>query len=169
MNSIISSEKGYVDDPQDPGGKTKYGIAENKEWKTKNAPGILGIDNDVSQIKKISETQANYYYYQTRFEAYRIDNINNSNIQKVILNQSALTPGIVNKNIRQSLNSLGYSFKLGSGKLTNTEVDALNTVDPNKVINKFLDNQATYYKSLKNKKYERGWLNRVNELRPKSK
>ena len=109
-----------------------------------------------------------YYYYQTRFAAFRINNINNSNIQKVILNQSALTLGLINKNIRESLNSLGYKFKLGSSQLNDAEVNALNTVNSDEFINRFLDNQTAYYKSLKKfKTFGKNWLNRVKHLRPK--
>ena len=164
LNDIIESEGGYVDNPNDAGGKTNYGIAENREW-TK-AASLLGIAPGVENIKKISSTQAQFYYFTTRLEAYKIPDMNNFFLQKAVLNQSVLTPGIINKNLKRTLNDLGYNFEVNSRPLTDEQIDALNSVDGNEATNTFLDYQQEYYDSLDNDTFIDGWTNRVNELRP---
>lgn len=172
LNSITDSEKGYANRPlsDDPGGKTKYGIAEKREWITADAPGVLHIEDDISNIKKLTKTQAHYYYYKTRFEKYRIDDIISEKAQNAILNQSALTPGIINNNIRKALNEVGgFKFKLTGKKLNDKEIEALNSIDADKFVNSFVDKQLNYYESLKGKtvykKNINGWKNRLNEIK----
>lgn len=75
--------------------------------------------------------------------------------------------GLIIKNIPKALNTLGFQFDINSKQLSNGEIKAINTSDPDGLINYFLYFQTSYYKSLHSKKYERGWLNRVNELHPK--
>ena len=157
-----------MDDPDDAGGKTNHGVAEKREWK--NAAKILGISSDVSNIKKISLIQAHYYYYKIRFAKYRINDFLDGNLQKAVLDQSILSPGIINKNLKRALNNLGYDFKVNSGKLSDEQLEAVNIVDKDTFLNRFLDHQQSYYNRIsqkgENKKYIKGWTNRVNRLRP---
>jgi len=171
LEGIIESEKGVYNGKTDPGGLTNYGIAEKKEWG--KAAEYLGIPSDASNILKLSKTQALHYYAQ-RLKSYRIDDFNNYDLQMALLDQSVLTPSIINKNLKIALNSFGYKFDVNGKKLTDEQVKAANSVDPNDLTNKFLDEQMKYYENIKNtnsanyNSHIKGWRNRVNKLRPKS-
>ncbi|NCT16960.1 MAG: hypothetical protein COZ75_03545 [Flavobacteriaceae bacterium CG_4_8_14_3_um_filter_34_10] len=169
LEHSIDSEGGYVDDPTDSGGKTKFGIAEKREWKS--AADVLGVDRSTLNIKNLSPVQAKFYYYESRFKRFSINEIGNINLQTAMLDQSVLTPSLINKNIKRALNDLGYEFDINSSKLSKDQIEAVNTVDQNKLLNGFLDYQQSYYDNLsekrpKDKKFIKGWTNRVDRLRP---
>lgn len=116
----------------------------------------------------MTSEQADEYYIHSRFEPYKINEIQNERIANAIFDQSVLTPGIINRNIKRSINDLGYDFKKTSSKLTDEQVDILNTIDSDKFIENFVKHQLSYYESLKGTEVYRvnikGWRNRLKAL-----
>ena len=167
LNSMYSSEGGYVNRSDDPGGATKYGIAEKREWP--QAAKLLGLSLDIENIKNLTTQQADKYYVASRLEPYSINKIQNEKIANAIFDQSVLTPGIINKNIKKALNDLGYQFKVNSSKLNEEQINSLNTVNADKLVEKFADHQLEYYESLKGTEVYRvnikGWKNRLNSIK----
>jgi lysozyme family protein len=142
LASIHQSEGGYVDDPQDPGGKTKLGIAEHGEWPVFAA--MFGLDpRDTSQIRNITEDQADEYYIRTRFVGLSITDIKSSKVSNALFDQSVLTPGIVKRSMRRGLNDLGNSFPNNSNDgFTSEEVEAINNANEDKLVEAFVKYQV---------------------------
>jgi uncharacterized protein (TIGR02594 family) len=171
LNGIHKSEGGYVDDANDPGGKTKYGIAEKREWPAFAA--MFGLDaSNPSLIKDITKKQVDEYYIKTRFEQNGLDKINSTKVINAIFDQSILTPGIVKKNIKKSLVELDSNnkFPINNSEFSTAEIAAINDADDNKLVEKFVEYQNEYYDGLvkknpaKFRKYINGWKNRTARL-----
>ncbi len=169
LEGIIESEKGVYNGKTDPGGLTNYGIAKTREWS--QAAKYLGVPELDANILKLTKTQALHYYAQ-RLEVYRIVEFNNYGLQIAVLDQSVLTPGIINKNLKSALNSLGYSFEINWKKLNDEQIKAINSVNSDALTNNFLDEQMKHYENIKytnpSNYYDhiKGWRDRVNKLRP---
>src|SRR5690606_8510091 len=86
LDEIIESEAGYVDDPSDSGGKTKYGIAEMKEWNL--FAQRFNIDPNPNNIKYIKRIQAEIYYFETRYKKLRLDKIQDRKLVIAMFDQS---------------------------------------------------------------------------------
>lgn len=73
-NEIIAREGGYVNDPDDPGGATKFGV-------TIGTLRRLGIDNDgdgrvtSDDVRRITRTQARDIFIEHYFSGPRIDEL----------------------------------------------------------------------------------------------
>jgi len=166
LSSVHNSEGGYVDDPDDAGGKTKYGIAEHYAWQT-FAP-MFGLDpKDTHLIKDITKEQADEYYIRTRLAPLSIQDINSTKVANALFDQSVLTPAIVKPSMRKALNDIdsNHNFQENSNDtFSSEEIAAINKADSNKLVKGFVKYQNIYYKSLDNEKYEKGWLNRTARL-----
>lgn len=171
LTGIHKSEGGYVDDPNDPGGKTKYGIAEKREWPA--FAKMFGLDvNNPSLIKDITKQQVDEYYIKTRFEQNGLDKIKSTKVINAIFDQSILTPGIVKKNIKRALNALDSNnkFPVNNSEFTTAEIAAINASNANQLVEKFVVYQNEYYDGLVKKnptkfgKYIKGWKNRTARL-----
>ncbi len=169
LSTAHSSEGKYVDDPKDSGGKTKYGIAEHREWPQFATMFELDVKKP-ELIEDITVKQVDEYYIRTRMLSLSIPDITSTKVSNAIFDQSILTPGIVKKNYRKALNGLGYSFpKSSNDNFTEEEVKAINDTDETKLVKAFVKYQDSYYTALakrkpKNKKYLKGWLNRTAKL-----
>ncbi|MCH2044282.1 MAG: M15 family metallopeptidase [Saprospiraceae bacterium] len=169
LANIHKSEGGYVDDPNDPGGKTKYGIAEHREWPA--FAKMHGLDpNKPELIKDITKKQVDEYYIKSRFEQNGLDKIKSNKVINALFDQSILTPGIIRKNMKRALNDLGgHSFAANNSQFTAEEINAINSADPNKLVEGFVGYQNAYYENLaakkpKFQKYLKGWKNRTARL-----
>lgn len=171
LAGIHKSEGGYVDDANDPGGKTKFGIAEKREWPA--FAEMFGLDaSNPSLIKDITKKQVDEYYIKTRFEQNGLDEIKSTKVINAIFDQSILTPGIVKKNIKRALVDLDSKnkFPINNSEFSAAEIAAINEADDNKLVEKFVEYQNEYYDGLVKKnpakfsKYIKGWKNRTARL-----
>jgi uncharacterized protein (TIGR02594 family) len=171
LNGIHKSEGGYVDDPNDPGGKTKYGIAEKREWPA--FAKMFDLDAGTpSLIKDITKKQVDEYYIKTRFEQNGLDKISSAKVVNAIFDQSILTPGIVKKNMKRALVALDSNnkFPINNSEFSAAETAAINASNADKLVEKFVEYQNEYYDGLvkknpgKFKRYINGWKNRTARL-----
>ncbi len=170
LKTAHSSEGGYVDDPNDTGGKTKYGIAEHGEWP--KFALIFGLDAKKPElIENITAKQVDEYYIRTRLASLSIPSIDSTKVKNAIFDQSILTPEKVKRNFRRALNDLGHSFPKGTNKdFSKEELKAINDADENKLVAAFVKHQDIYYNILykqnpkKYGEYIEGWLNRTAKL-----
>jgi lysozyme family protein len=166
--NAIKSEGTYNDDPNDSGGKTMYGIAENYEWP--KFARLFKIDSSkVDLIQKITKEQASAYYLYSRYEKYGLDTIKSKRIANAFFDQSILTPNFINKHARRALKALGYPIAISNKKLDAEAVLALNEVSESAFIKAFVAEQNTYYEDVakskpKKAKFLRGWKNRTARL-----
>lgn len=141
---------GYVNDPADPGGETKFGIAKNA--------------NPAVDIKALTFSQARDIYYakywipgscdklSTRVALLHFDgciNIGVTRAKQLLQKAANVTPdGVI-------------------GPVTLSTINSMNEID---LCNALCDARATYYQQIvqarpTSAKFLKGWLNRIQELR----
>lgn len=153
---VLEHEGGYVNDPDDPGGETKYGISKRSYPK-------LDIKNlTVQQAKEIYYTD---FWIKNKFDKIISDDVaqkcfdtsvNIGSLKTITLIQR--TCNLIDKDPSRRLKVDGV---IGSKTLA-----FVNTLDESEFLFVFRDLQAEYYKALvrrkpKKKKFLQGWLNRA--------
>jgi len=144
---IFRHEGGYVNDPNDPGGETKFGISK------RSYPGL--------DIKNLSKEKAKEIYWNDFYQKMKIGHIADEDISLQMFDFGVNAGGNAVKTMQKVL-GLKQDGVIGN--------DTLNTVnsypDQAKLHNLFVDARVQYYKTLAEKrpastKYLDGWLNRV--------
>lgn len=171
INVIIQNEGGYIDDPKDNGGPTKYGIT----WKTWEEFTGKKLENP-TDIQYITREQAYQVYESKYLEVTGITNLTTGILETKVLDMAVnFGPNTGIKILQRSINKT---------KLFSLAVDGINgpkTVNAaNKCycwmaryfINVICDERNLLYKRLiiirpDNKKFLQGWLNRSNKFRMK--
>ena len=150
---VLRFEGGYVNNPNDPGGATKYGIAFNYNQ------GILRSFNIVTpgQMRILSKEQAVAIYYRKYWIPSQGDEIPDIGLAFVYFDFG------VNAGIGQADKTLG---QLADKRWPYMEADGKNPTYWAKTIDEYLDKRRAYYRNLANNprfaSFLQGWLNRVN-------
>jgi len=135
MIYIFKHEGGYVNDPDDLGGETKYGIAKRY------------FPNE--DIKNLTKERAKELYYQNYYVPLQVDKINDLQLAFQYFDCG------VNCGIKNAKNMM-IKAKL----IKETSTDSLLSI--------FKELRREYYRNISelrnNKKYLKGWLNRVNTV-----
>lgn len=152
---LLKVEGGYSDDKYDSGGKTKYGIIEVEARKY----GYKGHMRDMP-IEIARDIYDKKYYHGNRLNEVTDDRIALS-VCDWIVNSGNWGA----KKAQQALNELGYNLVI-DGKIGNKTIEALNTVDVEKFLEKYHSLQRKFYHSIvanksNQKVFLKGWLNRV--------
>ena len=146
FNLLMEFEGGFVDNPNDKGGATKYGISK------KQYPD-LDIEN--LTIEKAKEIYHRDYWdrYKCRFLPDYLS--------------VALFDSVVNSNVKRMIKLLQKALGVTvDGIIGNETIGASNRLPAKKVLNDFLDLRLEYLMSLKDWKYfGKGWAARVFKLR----
>ena len=154
VSVVLAHEGGYVNNPHDPGGETKYGISK------RSYPHV--------DIKNLTIAKAKQIYFDDFWKPYRYEEIVDDAMATKLFDTSVNTGtkrGV--KFIQQALNQMGKSLVVdgvfGPGTLA-----AINSVDNSVLLNVYRSVQAEYYKSLvaadpKKAVFIRGWLIRAAE------
>lgn len=146
-------EGGYVNNPNDPGGATKFGIAFNYNQ------GILKTFNIVTpaQMRSLSKDQALSIYYRKYWIPSQSDEIPDIGLSFVYFDFA------VNAGIGQADKTLG---QIGDKRWPYMEGDGANKLYWQKLIDEYLNKRRAYYRRLagnpKFAQFLQGWLNRVN-------
>lgn len=149
---VLNHEGGYVNDPADPGGETKYGISKKV---------YASLD-----IRNLTIDQAKNVYYRDWWVRFRIGSIQDDAIATKILdtcvNVGART-GITL--LQRALQAVGARVVV-DGVMGPRTIEAANQVDPRALLTTLRREQANYYQGLirKNPKlarFERGWMKRA--------
>lgn len=146
FNLLMEFEGGFVDNPNDKGGATKYGISK------KQYPD-LDIEN--LTIEKAKEIYHRDYWdrYKCRFLPDYLS--------------VALFDSVVNSNAKRMIKLLQKALGVTvDGIIGNETIGAANRLPAKKVLNDFLDLRLEHLMSLKDWKYfGKGWAARVFKLR----
>lgn len=139
---VIGAEGGYVNDPRDPGGETKFGISKR---------AYPGVD-----IKSLTLEAARAIYLKDYWQAACCDRLPEPL-------GIALFDSAVNQGVRQAISLLQRALGVSpDGILGNLTIAAANAIKPDDLLVKFLAERAMHYASLKTFDiYGRGWLRRV--------
>lgn len=143
---LLAIEGGLVDDKNDSGGLTKYGIS-------KKAYPKLDIDNLTIQ-------QAKDIYYRDYWGRCKCDYLPDA--LSVAVFDYAVNSGTI-KAIKSLQMALGVTV---DGIIGNQTIGAANRVPLGPVIESIHSERLSFLRSLKNwKRYGRGWGNRVNRVK----
>lgn len=146
FNLILINEGGYVNDPRDKGGETKYGISK------KAYPNI--------DIKNLSLEQARAIYHRDYWQRCKCEFLPDA--LSVAVFDYAVNSGC-RKAIRDLQEVLGVAV---DGIIGNQTIGAANRIPQRKVLSEYLDKRLNYLMSLKSwTRYGNGWGNRIKRVR----
>ena len=153
VGMILNHEGGYVYDPVDPGGETKYGISK------RSYPHV--------DIKNLTIEQAKDIYYRDWWLRLRCNEIQDDRIAQKLLdtciNVGAMT-GV--RILQRALCDVGQPVSI-DGLIGPQTIGAANRADSVQLLAAMRYHQTMHYKRLiernpKLAKFERGWMARAN-------
>jgi lysozyme family protein len=149
---VLRHEGGYVDDPDDHGGATNFGISQRQY------PDL--------DIKKLTREDAIAIYRRDWWQAYGYGQIKDMMVATKVLDLSVnMGPGTAHRLTQRALRAVGLMVS-EDGVLGPVTLGALNQVMPSNLLSALRAEAAGYYRCLavKQKSFEKfltGWLNRA--------
>ncbi len=149
---IFAHEGGYVDDPHDKGGESKYGISQRRY------PNL--------DISALTRQQAEAIYYRDFWQAEHFEQINNLKVITKVFDLSVnVGPGMAAKIVQRALRSTGNAVA-EDGVLGLGTVAAINRADASDLLAALKSETAGYYRMVADnnpgqQKFLKGWLNRA--------
>jgi len=161
FNLMLKSEGGFSDDQDDKGnhlpdgrkGCTNLGVTQTT-WES-----WVGRQSDVKEMRNLTPEKVEPLYRRKFWDACRCDELP-VGVDYLVFD-FAVNAG-VGRSAKILQTAVGATPDGAIGPKTITAVCSLSIKD---VINKFSSAKEEYYKSLDNQKYEKGWLNRVAEVK----
>lgn len=151
LKKVLLWEGKLVDDPDDLGGRTAYGITQ----RTYN-------QYFTGDVWNITEDQIKYIYKTGYWDKIKGDEIKSQSVAELLMDFS------VNSGISTAVRKIQMLVgEVPDGKLGPLTLRAINKKNPQILFNELHDVRAAFYKLLVqnrpvNAKYLRGWLNRLN-------
>lgn len=153
MPFIFEWEGGYDNDPDDPGGETKYGIDKRS--------------HPNEDIKNLSKARAQQIYFAEYWQKNRCDELPHR-VGEVVMNIAVNAgSGRSGKWLQQAINQQ-QNLVVVDGAIGPKTVAAANTCDRVILAEALLDRTEEHYRSIARgrlAKFLKGWLNRNNDLR----
>lgn len=159
INRVIYIEGGFVNNPADKGGPTKYGITQAVYDK------FIGRKSTIDEIKNMPIGNAYQIYKKNYWDKVRGDEIKSYAVAYAIFDQ-AVNWGL-DKAIKRTQRVLNEPE---TGTLSDAQLSLLNSIDEQAFIDSYLEfaRQAYLLTVASNPQYEQfkdGWLNRVEKIR----
>lgn len=146
FNLILINEGGYVNDPHDKGGETKYGISKT---------AYPNID-----IKNLTLEQARAIYHRDYWLRCKCEFLPDA-LSVAVFDYA------VNSGCRRAIKDLQAVLGVAvDGIIGNQTIGAANRIPQRKVLSEYLDKRLNYLMSLKSwARYGNGWGNRIKRVR----
>ncbi len=150
---ILAHEGGYVNDPNDLGGETNFGISK------RSYPNV--------DIKNLTREQAIEIYCRDWWDRYGYGEIEDLNVATKIFDLSVnMGPSPAHKLLQRAVNWVSEANLVEDGVLGSLTLKATNQADPQKVVEALRFMAARrYYELAKarpaNRGFLLGWLNRA--------
>jgi len=150
---VLAHEGGYVNDPADPGGETKWGISR------RSYPEL--------DIANLTREDAIAIYYRDWWQRYGYDRLMSPTIAAKVLDLSVhVGPRQAHMMLQRALHAVGRRDVAVDGIIGPKTISAANAAPPDALLAALRAEAAAYYRQLieRNpalKKYERGWMNRA--------
>ncbi len=146
--TIAEKEKGYVNDPDDRGGETKYGISK------KAFPDL--------DIKNLTIEKAREIYNKKYWKPLNIDGINNELLCLNIYDMA------VNGGGRTAVKLLQRALSLPEDGICGPKTTGAANADKD-IIEKYISARCNYYRAIVNHdpsqgRFLKGWLNRAKSV-----
>jgi lysozyme family protein len=153
VDTLLDIEKGYSNDPDDPGGETNFGI-------TKRSYPYLSIKN-------LTKENAKKIYLDDFWKYYRLYEIENSETATILLIMLVnMSPVNAIKILQKALLNYGVIIEI-DGILGHKTIDSLNTLKSSSLFkNYFTFELIQYYSKIvedkkSSMKFYRGWIKRA--------
>ena len=152
IGAVLVHEGGYVNDPDDPGGETKYGISK------RSYPRL--------DIAALTESQARDIYHQDWWRKLRCSEIRDDRVAQKYLDACVnVGRSTGTKLLQRALCSIGLSVAV-DGKIGPQTLAAANIANPDSLLPAMRRLQAEHYEGLikrnpKLAKFRRGWMARA--------
>ena len=152
--TVLLHEGGYVNDPDDPGGETKYGISK------RSYPDVDITDLTIDQAKAI--------YQRDFWTPLLLDQVNSQPVATKVLDTAVLIGrGRAVKFLQRAVQNAGGGIVVVDGAMGPHTLAAVNSSSPDLLLSAYRQLLVTYYEGLveevpTDEKYLKGWLNRAN-------
>lgn len=155
MPRVLAHEGGFVNDPHDPGGATKYGITA----RTLGAWRHVGVANS-AQVNALGVDEAIAIYRAQYAAVLNFDQLP-SGVDYAVLDYG------INSGVKRAAQELQRIVGAQvDGHLGLETVNAAHTMPPAVIVNKLCDARLAFLRRLPNwKRYGAGWSRRVAEVR----
>lgn len=144
---VLKQEGGYVNDPNDPGGETKFGICK------RNHPNV--------DIANLTEEQAIEIYQQEYWQPI-YEQINSQNIVNKLFSVG-VDIGITNANVclQRAVRAASGVILVEDGDIGSQSLSAINACNSNVLLAALKSELAAHYRLINNLHEIHGWLNRA--------
>lgn len=160
LKHILKWEGGYVNDPVDPGGKTKYGISDRRDGRIDGKADLDGDGRGDKRIEDLTLDDAGKVYKSDYWDKVKGDDL----IYPIALMSfdCAVNQGVY-KATRWMQRALGVKQDGIIGPIT---LGAANKINPKTFVLRYYDYRLRHYKSLRTwRRFGRGWTNRINDIK----
>src|SRR5690606_7079344 len=153
VGAVLAHEGGYVNDPDDPGGETKWGISR------RSYPEL--------DIANLTREDAIAIYYRDWWRRYKYDLIEDATVAAKVLDLSVnMGPSAAHKCLQRALHACGRRDVTIDGIIGPQTLGAVNSANPLMLLAALRAEAAAYYRALaqadpKRQKFLNGWLNRA--------
>lgn len=150
---VLQHEGGYVNDPWDPGGETKFGISK------RSYPTL--------DIRDLTREQAIEIYRRDWWDRYGYDRIGPLEVATKVLDMAVnMGPDAAHRCLQRALHACGQRHVDIDGIIGPQTVGAANSVPPGELLAALRAEAAAHYRllardDLTKRRYLGGWLNRA--------
>lgn len=162
---ILAHEGGYVDDPADPGGATKYGIS----LRFLRAEGLdLDADGDVDgdDVRSLTATAAMAIYRERFWERFGYGRIVDTQVATKVFDLAVnLGPKRAHRLLQRALRACGETVEM-DGVFGPKTLQATNACEPRELLLEIVKEHGSYYSALiefkpQFERFRRGWMHRA--------
>ena len=152
--TVLKHEGGYVNDPNDAGGETAYGISR------RSYPDL--------NIAHLTRTEAEQIYQRDFWMPLQLDAVNDQQVATKVFDSAVLIgKSRAVKFLQRAVQSAGGGIVTVDGHLGPATLQAVNTASPLLLMEAYRHLLATYYEGLAEAipadgKFLNGWLTRAN-------
>ncbi len=166
---ILLNEGGWVDDPDDAGGKTNKGITFNSFQLF--AQRDLGIAPTEQNLRNLTKAQASAIYQAEYWDKIHLDDVNNASLSYAIFDFYVNSGSNAVKSLQRAINSLlpATGPITVNGILGTQTINAMNGEDAGQLFNAFQQNRYQFYLNIIARKpsqikFKKSWFNRTQRI-----
>jgi lysozyme family protein len=156
----------FTDDPDDPGGATKWGITLDEF--SRSSQRLLGIDPTVENLEVLTAAQAGIIYRNDYWNPIKGDSFEFQPLANIVFDFYVNGGTHATTLLQNVINTMNPSAALVvDGSIGQGTLNALASLPQSDVYNQFKQGRIGYYQDLATRKpvlgkFLKGWLNRCN-------
>ncbi|HBR1444701.1 TPA: glycoside hydrolase family 108 protein [Klebsiella pneumoniae] len=163
---VLAREGGYVNDPTDKGGETKYGISDRRDGLADGKTDVDGDGKPDTRIKELTEEQAGQIYFRDYWSPSYCSQWPDGISLFVFDSAVQHSP---KKAIQLLQEAVGFTGKAVDGIVGKDTRAAVSSADAEWLLTRCFLRRSRYYAEIikansSQGKYLNGWFNRLDEL-----